>query len=335
MKNIAWLLLALPAFAAVDGTVTNKTTGKPAPNATVTLYKLGGAGMESVVSVKSAADGTFHMNETPQGPHLIQTAFEGVTYNHMLPPGSPTNGLALEVFASSKLPGAARVARHYVIFGPSGAEMSVNEGFLFHNDGTTTYNDPDNGTLKFYLPAEAKGVVKVKATAPQGMPIDRAAEKTSKADVYKLDFPIKPGETTIELTYRLPYNSGASYSGKLLAKADEPTLLVVPDGVTMKGEGLELKGQEPRSKAFVYSVNRLDYKVELTGAVAAAPEANSEDAGPSLEEISPRILRSNMKWVLALALAVLALGFILLYRAQPAAVAAGVSAKGKNDRGRG
>ena len=42
-------------FAAVDGTVINKTTGKPQAGATVTLYKFGSAGMESVESVKSGA----------------------------------------------------------------------------------------------------------------------------------------------------------------------------------------------------------------------------------------------------------------------------------------
>ena len=42
-----------------------------------------------------------------------------------------------------------------------------------------------------------------------------------------------------------------------------------------------------------------------------------------------------MKWILALALGILALGFILLYRAQPApARRTGPSPKGKNERGR-
>jgi len=342
MKYVALLLLALPALAAVDGTVTNRTTGKPAARATVTLYKLGQAGMESVESVKSAVDGKFHLDQTPQGPHLIQTAFDGVTYNHMLPPGSATSGLSLEVYNSSAKPGAAHIARHFLIFQPNGAQMSVTEGFIFRNDGVTTYNDPDDGTLKFYLPTEAKGIAQVKATAPQGMPIDRAADKTSQPNIYKVDFPIKPGETDFQITYIVPYNSGAVFQGKILAKTEEPTLLVVPNGVTMKGEGLESKGQEPRSKASVFSVKTAAYKVEIAGSVPVASEADS-DSGPSFEEVSPRILRQNLKWILALALGILALGFLVLYRAQPAhapspgpsrARQGGVPPKGSNDRGR-
>ncbi len=346
--SVATLLLALPALAAVEGTVTNKTTGKPQSGATVTLYKLGQAGMESVESVKSGAAGKFHMEQTPQGPHLIQTAFDGVTYNHMLPPGSDSSNVSLEVYNSSKQPGAAHIARHFVIFQPSGAQMSVNEGFIFRNDGPTTYNDPDGGTLKFFLPVAAKGIAQVKATAPQGMPIDRAADKTSQPNVYKVDFPIKPGETDIQVTYLVPYSNGAVYEGKLLGKTEEPTLLVVPDGITVTGEGLESKGQEPRSKASVFSVKTAEYKVEIAGAAPVAGSDSDADSGPSLEEVAPKVLQQNMKWILALALAILALGFVMLYRAQPggerAAARTGpqsaspapavTAAKGKNDRGR-
>jgi hypothetical protein len=316
-------LSVVPLLAAIDGTVVNKTTGQPQSGATVTLYKLGQAGLEQIESVKSGAQGKFHMDQTPQqGPHLIRTAFDGVTYNHMLPPGSVTTGLSLDVYNSSKQPGAAHIARHFLIFQPSGAQMSVNEGFIFMNSGVTTYNDTDGGTLKFFLPTAAKGIVQVKATAPQGMPIDQAAEKTNQPEIYKLDFPIKPGETSIQVSYLVPYSSGAVFEGQTLGKTEEPTLLVVPNGITLKGEGIEEKGQEPRSKASIFSVKAAAYKVEIAGSLPAAPAAaadtDSADNGPSLEEVPPRILQQNMKWILALALGILALGFIVLYRAQPA-----------------
>jgi hypothetical protein len=325
-------LSVVPLFSAVDGTVVNKTTGQPQSGATVTLYKLGQAGMESVESVKSGAGGKFHIDQTPQGPHLIQTAFDGVTYNHMLPPGSATSGVSLDVYNSSKQPGAARIARHFLIFQPSGAQMSVNEGFIFMNNGATTYNDPDGGTLKFFLPTAAKGIAQVKCTAPQGMPIDRAPDKTSQKDIYKVDFPIKPGETSIQITYLVPYSSSAVFEGKTIGKSEEPTLLVVPNGITLTGDGVVNKGQEPRSQASVYSVSTASYKVEIAGsmpAAAAATDSDAGDNGPALEEVAPRILQQNMKWILALALGILALGFIVLYRAQPAGAAAGLTAKRK------
>src|SRR5258707_14413385 len=97
---IAFLLVSIAsswaiASAAVDGTVTNGTTGKPQAGATVTLYKLGENGLESVESVKSNAEGKFRIEQNLQGPRLLQSAYAGVTYNRMLPPGAPTSGVAL------------------------------------------------------------------------------------------------------------------------------------------------------------------------------------------------------------------------------------------------
>jgi hypothetical protein len=90
------------ASAAIDGTVTNRTTGKPQPGATVTLYKITQNGPESLESVKSDAAGKFSIAQNPPGPRLLQSAYDGVTYAHMLPPGTPSTGVALDVYNSSK-----------------------------------------------------------------------------------------------------------------------------------------------------------------------------------------------------------------------------------------
>ena len=73
-----------------------------------------------------------------------------------------------------------------------------------------------------------------------------------------------PGDTTFEVSYRLPFSSPGSFSGRAVQK-DAPLRLAVPAGVTLKGEGLELLGQEPQSKASIYSVKTADYKVEIAG----------------------------------------------------------------------
>jgi hypothetical protein len=312
--------LALPA-RAIDGTVINRTSGKPQPGATVSLYKLGQDGMESLESVKSDAQGRFQIKQDVQGPRLIQTAFDGVTYNHMLPPGSSSTGIALEVYNSSRQPGAAKVAQHMMLFEPSGGQMVISETYIYQNDGKVTYNDPEGGTLKFYLPPAAKGIVQVNATAPQGMPVQRAAEKSPRAGVYKVDFPIKPGETRIDLTYLVPYQDSATFEGRILHK-DGPTRLITPSGVTLKGDNIASLGAEPRTQANIYDVKGSEFRVQIEGAgsLRAAETESQESSGPSIEQIMPRVYRSAA-WIVGLALGVLALGFILLYRAQPAGVA--------------
>jgi hypothetical protein len=319
MRCLIGLLMAAQMYAAVTGTVTNQSTGKPQAGATVALYKLATrTGLELIDQAKSDAQGNFTINQTPQGPHLIRTAFDGVTYNHMLPPGQPTSGIAIEVYNASKEPGSAKVAKHMILFEPSAGQVQVSETYLLTNDGKTAWNDPDGGTLKFFLPAGASKP-DVKATAPGGMPLGAQVNKTAKTDVFAVDFPIKPGDTRIDVTYSAPYTEGADYAGKVPSK-DENTYLIVPNGVTMKGAGLNDLGAEPRTQAHIYGLTASTYKVQLTGAVAAAPaeaapDAAGDDSGPRIEQIMPRVNGKTIP-IMGIALGILALGFALLYRAQ-------------------
>jgi len=316
MKHLALLFVSLTAaFAAVDGTVINRTTGKPQPGAIVALYRLGAeTGPEEISTVRADAQGKFHIDQTPQGPHLLQSVWAGVTYNHILPPGSPTSNVELEVYEASTHPGKAQVSEHMVLFEPADNQLNVSESYIFHNEGNITYNDPDKGTLRFFLPEAAGGVVRVTATAPQGMPVQHAAQKTAAANIYELDLPIKPGDTRIDLTYATPFSSPGEFAGKLLYKGG-PTRLVAPQGVTLAGDGIAQIGQEPQTQATIYSVTGDQYKVQVAGAgsLRASEPAAEEDSGPSIEEVLPRIY-SNRLLIAGLSLLILALGFVLLYR---------------------
>ncbi|MBZ5618334.1 MAG: carboxypeptidase-like regulatory domain-containing protein [Acidobacteriia bacterium] len=322
MPVLLAFLLAAPLSAAVTGTVINRTTGQPQPGATVGLNRLGQNGIELIDQAKSDAQGKFTINQEIQGPHLLRTAFDGVTYNHMLPPGSPTTGLTLDVFNASKEPGSAKVSKHMLLFEPSGGQMVINESYIYGNDGKTAWNDPDRGTLHFYAP-KVEGKVTVTATAPGGMPIPAPVNKTSKPDVYAVDFSIKPGETRFDLNYTVPYTEGAPYAGKILTN-DENTYLIAPNGITLEGANLKDMGTEPRTQAHIYGLSGTSYQIQLTGTEAAPPAAAAADgsadqpesSGPQIEQIMPRV-NGQTKLILALAFGILALGFALLYRANP------------------
>ena len=249
MKRIAVLaLLGLaPAFGAVDGVVINGTTGKPQPNVIVSLLQPGQAGMQNLGSTKTDADGKFHIDKDAQGPQLVQALYAGVQYNKMVFPGSPATGIQVDVFDSSSKNGFAKVSQHFIVLQPSATEMSVAEGILYQDNSQTTYNDPVNGTFHFYLPPEAKGKVTVTVNAPGGMPIQRPAEPTKQPNVYKVNYPLRPGETRFDLNYTLPITSPAVFSTRIL-HSEGASDLVVPKGVTAKGDDIELAGQEPRRR---------------------------------------------------------------------------------------
>ena len=54
-----FFLCAGVTFAAMDGTVVNKTTGEPQAGVTINLVKPGAQGMQAIGSAVSDAAGTF------------------------------------------------------------------------------------------------------------------------------------------------------------------------------------------------------------------------------------------------------------------------------------
>ena len=148
----------------------------------------------------------------------------------------------------------------------------------------------------------------------------RRSTKTAKPDVFEVDFPIKPGETRFDLTYTVPYTEGAPYDGKILTK-DENTYLIVPNGVTLAGDGLNDLGRSRARRRTSTGFAGSAYKIQLTGAVAPAgrcrqlQRATARTAARRSSR-SCRACTARPSRILALALGILALGFALLYRAK-------------------
>jgi hypothetical protein len=318
LVRIGLLLSCLPIFAAVDGTVINGSNNQPAVNTIVSLVQPGQGGMQTLQSVKTDVQGTFHLTKEVPGTTLVQVFFDGVLYTKMIMPGNP-GGAQVVVYDSSTKPETARVAQHFIVLQPNATAMAVSEGILYQGDPKLTFNDATNGTLHFYLPPEAKGQVSVTINALGGMPIQRPAEKTNQPNVYKVMYPIKPGETRFDLNYTVPLASPLIFSGKILHK-DGASDLVIPTGVTIKGDDLELAGQEPKTQANIYRIKGTSYKVEVSGQGSLTPPAASDSAppeedngAPTIQEVKPRIYES-LYWILGMAFAILGLGSFLLYR---------------------
>jgi len=309
-----------PIFAAVDGTIINGTTGQPSAGTVVSLVQPGQGGMQTLASVKTDAKGVFRFDRDLQGPTLVQAFFGGVFYNKMIPPGTPSTGLEVNVYDSTAKPGVAKVNQHFIVLQPGTSEMAVSEGILYQGDPQLTYNDPVNGSFRFYLPPEAQGKVNVTINAPGGMPIQRPAEKTNQPNVYKVNYPIKPGETRFDLNYVVPVTSPLIFSGKIL-HAEGSSDLVIPSGVTIKGDNVDLAGQEPQTQANIYRIQGTEFKVQVDGAGSLQPagdaSAPDDDSGaPGIEEVKPRIYE-HLYLILGIAFATLALGSIVLYRSSP------------------
>jgi hypothetical protein len=277
--------------------------------------------------VKTDAQGVFTIDSDmqPGAPYLIQAMHQGITYNRMLQPGSPASGIALEVYDASANVPEAKVAQHMILLEPSGTELVVNQSIVFNNTGKTTYQDPE-GTLKVLVPEDVATPVQVRIMAPQGMPISRQAEKGSAPNTYVVKYPIKPGETRIDVMYAMPAGSPSKFSGKILHSGG-PVRFVAPPGVTLEGPSLTGIGNEPQTGAAVYELKGTEYAMTIqgTGALQPAPAAASggqaeagasgEEQGGGIDVAKPRIYQ-RAGWILGLTFLMLAIGFLMLYRTE-------------------
>jgi len=322
-----WLALGatlLPAFAAIDGTVVNRTTGEPQANVVVTLVQPTQSGMQNLGSVKTDAAGKFHFDkDAADGPQLLQALYSGVTYSKMIPPGSATTGVDVDVFDASSDAANAKVTEDFILFQPHDQQVTVEEVIVFDNASTTTYSDSKNGTVRFYVPPEGQGNVTVNVTGPGGMPVTRPAQKTGEAGTYSSDYPVKPGKTRFDVSYSLAAANPMILSGKILNTG--ATGLVVPPGVTLKGENVNRLAQDPSGKFVFYGVKGKEFKVALEGTPVAQPADSSgaDDSGqPSIEEVQPPIYQKKLLgqpvlwWILEISLVILGLGLVLLYRSE-------------------
>lgn len=102
----------------------------------------------------------------------------------------------------------------------------------------------------------------------------------------------------------------AVFTGKLLHK-DGTTRLATR---CSKADNIERTGREPATQAAIYDVKGTELKIEISGSGSLrAPESSGEEDGPSIQEVLPRVY-DQVNVVLVLTGAILALGFVLIYR---------------------
>jgi len=320
------LLGALPLWASIDGTVVNRTSGKPASGVSITLLKPGAQGMQTLGSTVSGAAGRFVFeNDQPGGgPQLLQASYKGVTYNKLLTPNMPVSNVDLDIYEATKSPAVAKVAQHMLLLEPSSSRLAIDETVVIENGTNTTYNNDALGAVRFYLPPAANGQVRVSAQGPQGMPLPRAAEKTEQNDVFQVNFPVKPGETQIQITYVLPVGSPLTFRGRTVnikGMPAGPLRLVAPPGVLLAGNDVERIATEPRTQATIYGLKPAgDFSVEVagSGSLRGGDQTPSSDdnESPGITDGRPPIYQ-HLPWLIALALSILAVGFIALFRSSP------------------
>lgn len=310
------LAVSVPQLAlAVSGTVLNATTGAPQGGVSLTLSSFRG-GMTPVEETASNADGSFEFTKplpaVASGQPFagaIRAEHDGIGYTEILRGGESHDSVRITVYSVSEQNLPAPVNR-VLILEPSGAELLLRESFQFVNnsDPPVTYSSAV-GTLNFYLPAAAQGTVDVSGTGPAGMPLRSTALPTGAEDIYKVDFPLKPGDNRIDLQYAVPYEDGMQFTTRSTYPAVN-TRFAAPAGVSLEGVGVANMGQEPTTLASIYSVpDGPAVTLTVRGSGQLRTSAAGGGGGQAEISIEQAPVSKELPWIAGLAIAILGLGF--------------------------
>jgi hypothetical protein len=93
----------------------------------------------------------------------------------------------------------------------SGGSLQVDETFLINNQSQPPRTKIGNQTFAVTLPEGAE-MGEASLTGPSGMPLTVNPVPSGVKNVYAYDFPIRPGQTHLDVFYKIPYSGSYEYS---------------------------------------------------------------------------------------------------------------------------
>jgi hypothetical protein len=226
--------VALPltlSAATISGTVTDRTTNKPAAGDTAVLLDLQQAMTESA---RTTIDGKGHYSfNVPDnaGMHLVQVAHQKASYYGPVPPN--TTVVNIDVFdVAPKVDGLhlyADVSRMET----NQQGLSVTESYFIRNESKPPKTQLSAHSFEFYLPDNAvlEGAT---ATGPGGMAVSSAPVPMGDKGHYAFLFPLRPGETRFQIGYHLPYSGSATLHARVTMPA-ENIAIMLPKSMSFDG----------------------------------------------------------------------------------------------------
>jgi hypothetical protein len=340
-------VFAAPAFAAIEGTVTNGTTGKPAAGDEVVLLDLS-QGMSEAAKTKTDASGHYKFDVELTGgmPHLVRASHQGVNYFTMVPPG--TNSADVQVYDSAKkVDGLAYNVE--TAFQTDAGVLQVVQFYGVRNTSSPPRTQNNSDGFEIALPENAS-IQQSDVQGPGGQPIQTAANPKGNGR-YVFDYPLRPGDTTFRVMYTLPYSGQMTFKPTLLHPLEQ-FAIVTPPGITFQANRAGIfSPQQHQGGVNIQVANNvgmnsdLSYRVSGNGQMPNAPDQGGDQGGgmgggdqagqpgrpggglgAPIDTPDPL---TRYKWPIVLILAVLLLfgGFYIVTHRQPgSAVATGEGA---------
>lgn len=278
---LAYLVTLSAGMYAADikGTVTNATTNKPAGGDEVIILSLAG-GMQEAGRGKTDGQGRFSISvPASDAPHLVRVVHQGVNYHAPVPQGSTSADVTVWDVAKQvqNLVGEGRVLR---VLSANSQELQIAEMYILRNESQPPRTQMGEHSFEFTLPDGAQ-VEEGMGAGPSGMPTNTAVSPTGKKNQYGFTFPIRPGRTQLQVTYKLPYKGSRDFT----LNADMPLAelgVMLPKSMRFNSAGDALHSAADESGMSVFVAKSIATGQQLKFSIAgegAAPSDNQQQAG--------------------------------------------------------
>jgi Carboxypeptidase regulatory-like domain len=291
LTAVLFSLSCLAQAANVSGTITDKTTGKPAAGDKVELVDVQ-AGMSVAAGTTTDSSGRYSLDKPGNGPYLVRVTHQGSPYFIAAPESGPGD---IPVFdARPNVSGISIEALVYECEAQNG-QLQVLERYLVHNTSsppTTQYN-PAHG-FEVVLPPDAV-VEGSQAKRPTGMFTSTPIKAAGAKNHFTFDFPIQPDEaekdTEFQITYHLPYSSGSyAFKPEPLIRADNVAFLL-PKSISYKGPAFQSVPQDPNLQTLlarnVQPGQDLTLTISGTGSLPREDQGQPTSGGAGAQDTAP------------------------------------------------
>jgi hypothetical protein len=291
-RSVALSLLltgALAQAAQVTGTVTNKTTGKPAAGDTVVLVDVQ-AGMGEVAKATTDSRGHYSLAKPGSSNYLVRATHQGATYFIGAPEGGASGDIAVYDVAA-KVPGVF-IEADVLELETANGQLRVTERYFVHNTSTPQTTQWSARSFEIVLPEEAV-VEGVAAQRPTGLPTSIKLDPDGPKGHYAFNFPIQPDDgeksTLFQLTYDVPYSSGKFTFKTQVSLPTESVGVLLPKSMTFAaGAGAVFQSvpEDPSIQTFVAKNavpgKTLEFTVSGTGSIPREQQGAAPGQGAGM-----------------------------------------------------
>jgi Carboxypeptidase regulatory-like domain len=346
-STFAFLLLLTGAWAhaaEVSGTVTNKTTNKPAAGDAVAVLDVQ-SNMAEMAHATTDASGRYTINLPGNGPYLIRVTHQGAGYFIAAPMGGGPGDISVYDVAA-KVKGVF-IEANVIEAEADNGQLKVDERYFVHNTSSPPTTQWSPKSFSIVLPPDAV-VADVGAQRPGGLPTSVKLDPDGPKGHYSFNFPIQPDngdkDTMFQISYTLPYaDAKYSFRSQLSLPADNLAVLLPKSMTLASGAGASftavnadpgvqtlLAKNVPADKPVEFTISgtgAMPREAQSAGAQGPDQQGNASAAGPNGgpgggigEPINtPGPLTKYNWWILgAIGLLLVAAAAFLLRRPEPA-----------------